>query len=549
MTCISLPLSVLVALSLTQSPAEGDKPAPDPFKEAADAAVFPYMMADIGFVPGLECHQLLGKAFPSFRDFPSKLAKAVRSKEPAPRSTALLYLVGSASLIRSFAWWINGDDGTDLFSVALGQHERPIKSALEGLLQTVEGKDRVSAAALLLALAHDHREAADVLVGEMKAAEKARREDACRLVGDLRIHQMRIIGALSRAIADTDPDVRRAATIAVLQIGPRASATIPALIEMLESGNAARPSDSPFFGSIPLALGLRDVPASLRLNYTLLALAQMGTEAKPAVPVIQRMLEGAQRDERMELMGCLAALGQSSKQALPTVRKCLDTKDTAERLWVAATLLCIDPDERNAAEVLLAALNGRDKQARGLAIRACGDLGPRVKALVPFLAKAAGDTDDDDIQEQGARALRRMGALAEPAIPALVEMLTNDRNFQARQIAAEALGPIGKASIPALSRVLETAPFRPGRAEAAYALGRLAKDNPQVLRLLTEALADREPFVQISAAVALGRLKKGAASAKEALTQASHGDGPVPQREEDLWVRASASWALTQLGR
>jgi HEAT repeat protein len=122
-----------------------------------------------------------------------------------------------------------------------------------------------------------------------------------------------------------------------------------------------------------------------------------------------------------------------------------------------------------------------------------------VRAAVPVLRKTLKDTDAR-ARAQAASALSEAGALAEPAVPELIEMLRNDPEERARLEATLALGNIGpaaKAAVPALVEILRNEKLLSIRVNAAGSLGQIHCDPDLVVPALVEAhLKDAEPEVR-----------------------------------------------------
>ena len=557
-------LTLLTTLAVADEP---DKPRnlfEARINRAVEATIIP--VVEFRVAPGFEMFAIWpGEKGLELKDLPSEILKELRSKDALDRHSAMNYLAHLAIVVRTSAWLRDRDDSDAPFRLALGQFVKPISGALESVLTDGSQEDRVLAAATLLALVPDHVKAIDVVVSETRADDANRRQKACELVGNIRLAQPKIVTALAGNIGDAKAEVRRAAAQAAWKIGPKAAQSVAALIELLKSGDAAYDEIVPF---ATLAMPQRQ-------NVALLALAEMGAEARPAVPVIVGQLQGANVHEEQEALGCLAALGSSAREALSDLRQRLATGKGYERLRLATAILRIDSTDAQALEMLLAGIKSTDKRTRNDALNACAHFGPRAKALVPLLIESL--KDEYRYQEStsplpfspfserrfcnwecAVQALEMMGPLAEPAIPALTEMLmTGSRkpdggyDYTIHEAAARALGGIGRAAILALSRVINT-PHADGRDSAAFALGRAGKEAAEVIPVLTQALSDEEPWVRCHAAVAAGRLK--CVEVKELLIRASELKSKASEDNEliaeaEIFARMMAAWALTQIER
>src|SRR5262249_28961235 len=155
-------------------------------------------------------------------------------------------------------------------------------------------------------------------------------------------------------------------------------------------------------------------------------------------------------EKKLEFLACLARLGPAAAEVVPAIRRLLGAKGKLG-LYAVVTLLCIDPGDDRLVARLIAALKGRDKEA----LEACAEVGRKVRALGGVLAGIV-RKGDDSARVKAAKALEKMGPLAEPAVPALAEMLAydpdrNERGSERERVnfaAAAALASIGKAGIP-----------------------------------------------------------------------------------------------------
>jgi HEAT repeat protein len=477
-------------------------------------------------VPGLECFPFFEKGLPQLKDFPTELTHQLRSTDKKRRAAAVTYLGRLAMVTRAAAWQRERDEGDDVFRIALGKYEEPVHVALDGILKDTKGEEALFAATAMLALDMKYPQALDIVAKEISAEEPERRKAASEIVGRARLSNPKVIQALSKAIGDQDKEVRLAAAEAAWRLGPKAGKTVPALIELLKSGDAAYGDVVPY----TLCIALPE-----RRNVALLALGQIGADAKPAVSVLVGMLSSKEEDTRVSVLVCLAEIGPAAREAMPELSRKLSVETGKARFHAAAALLCIDSTHEEAAAILSAGLKSENGKTRSEAVVACGIIAPMIKSLIPGLLAALKDSEGS-VREHALSALTKMGPLAEPAIPVLVQMLKTD-DFQA---AATALGSIGKASLPALAKVIQKR--KPSYAQwlATYALGLLGKDGEEAVPILIKALSHKDDLVRWSAAAALGRLKRVAAPAREALTRASR---------EDPKAGELAAWALTQLDR
>jgi HEAT repeat protein len=556
-----LTISAAIATVLTTTApvcAHEKDPEPGSFEEKAlnafQAQFFTGM--EVGALSGFECFPLLArlsededqvKCLKALANFPDDLVNALRSGDAKRQDVAIKYLSPYVGLHRFCS--TSADNGQEAVRIALGKHFESIKDGLKLTLKTGSRKWRCHAAGVLLILDPRNDQAVAVLASELKATQARRRKEACEVVETLYLDHEDVVARIVEAVTDINLDVRRAAALAVANLGPKACKAVPGLIKLLKGGEDA-------YAVIPARYAIA-YPRTK--NVALLALAAMGADAGAAVPEVCKVLTRASNAEPIDrndprarygrtdplddALSCLAQLGPAAPKAVPHLRKLLDKSDDTG-FSAAAVLLCIDRADRQARDTLLTALKSSDNKTA--AVEACAAFGPKVSALIPALLELL---KEDRSCESAAAALAHMGPLAKDAIPALIPMLTNERDFITRSRAAHALAAIGKTSIPELVRVLRDRKLSEGRKEAVRALSSMGKDAADTVPILIEeALADKEDSVRRSVVIALGRLQRHAAPARPFLQRLVDGHRNL-RAEQDPQVVVFAAWALTQLSR
>ena len=567
MTCLSLAFLALLAAGPDKAPSKPDAIAAMSFEEKAkeiSGTIACHMMNDRIAVGPKELSLFEGCR--DFADFHGELPAALRADDSGTRKAALRYLWAYAAVVRGSAWELDRDDGNEAIRLGLGRHITPIRIALERVSKKAKGEEALLSAIVLLTLSPDDQKAIDVLLLEMNSKESVRRRKACQFVGFVRLSQPRVVAALGAALGAKERKVQLAAADAIWTSGPRARKAVPELIALLESGDGWG-KVTPF-----MTIALPE-----RVNLPLLALGEMGDDARPAVPVIVRLLKGADEETQLALLGCLGKLGASAKESAGDVRRYLGKETPRVRLRAAVALLCMNPGEEKAIEVVSAALKGDDLEKRGMALEDLARLGPKVKALVPHLV-ALLDKNENRHFREAAWAISRMGPTAAAAVPALARHLSAENNDHiVPAYAAQALAAIGKPALPALLEALRVGKPRPpiegekedanrsalergldepgfmGRLEAAKALSEFRDDKAKVVPVLLKALND--DVIRGSAAYALGRLKPDDPKVKAALIRVRDQKDEIPkgarrgEAEEEFYAesRIMAAWALRQL--
>lgn len=161
--------------------------------------------------------------------------------------------------------------------------------------------------------------------------------------------------------------------------------------------------------------------------------------------------------------------------------------------------------------------------------------------------QAALKDSDAEVRATAATATGNLGAVAVPAMPALIAQMQNDPSKEARETAARALGRIGKATPGERSGV---APLRQTAVKDAdpvtrvVALGALAMmdvDIPKQVTALRKYLHDDDGLVRMKSAHSLGMIGPAAkVAAPEIVT--------VLQRATDVHHRGYVARALGNTG-
>lgn len=105
------------------------------------------------------------------------------------------------------------------------------------------------------------------------------------------------------------------------------------------------------------------------------------------------------------------------------------------RIEAAETIGELGPAAKSAIPALLQALKGNDAAVRSAAISALGEIHSEPETIIPLLTTYL---DNENLNDEAAKALGDYGALAKAAVPKIVPML-HAPDKDARAAAAEAL--------------------------------------------------------------------------------------------------------------
>jgi HEAT repeat protein len=273
---------------------------------------------------------------------------------------------------------------------------------------------------------------------------------------------------------------RGAALEALIQIGPKASPTLPAVAVLLKDEDP----------------GLRAAAANL--------LARVGETAGPLAPPLSDALREKDAAVRLALLHARWHV-LKDRQVIPRLAELLKDKDTAVREAAGWTLEAIGPDAREAVAALEATFGDPQGTVRVAAASAAWRIAKPPAALAALISTLK----DEDAASRDAAAIQLGYALREqagPAVPALVQALW-DEDTRVRSSAAEALGRIGspaRPAIPALIAMLQ-GPGQPDflYSSASEALGLMGPAARAAVGVLREKLKHPDSYVRVNAAKAL----------------------------------------------
>lgn len=339
------------------------------------------------------------------------------------------------------------------------------------------------------------------------------------------------------ALRENRPNEWPAAARGLGRLGPAAKEAAPRLVQMLRSVKGPLVAElSEPLGRIgtaalpPLCDLLRDetAPASAR-QPAIDALGRMGPDAVPllapllahatprvraagcealggigpagaaaSAPLLLARLQDDDPAVRRAARVALGRLGAGGRSALPRLIETAGDRDVAVRLDSLEALGQLEAAPRAVLPVALAALKDEDARVRVRGLELLWQVERHHKQLGPSLAALLGSPDT---RSPALQLVRRMGADAEQAVPALVRLL-DDKDPTVRREAGKALGHVawsaeGKvsgrdAAILALLAALKQKDDNL-RGEAVYALRWLRAPKKDVVPPLVEVLKEAGP--------------------------------------------------------
>jgi HEAT repeat protein len=196
---------------------------------------------------------------------------------------------------------------------------------------------------------------------------------------------------------------------------------------------------------------------------------------------------------------------------------------------------------RVASEWITILKGSKEPNQRRAAIVALGILGPKQLDVVPSLATAVGDPDEQ-VRMAAIQTLGDMEQDARGAVDVLAKAAIADKAAAVRAAACKALGKLGAVAQGAAATLLKALSDSDSRtrAGAAAALAEIKADPAMAVDPLMKMLDDQDHLVRLAAASALGRLDSGGKSAVR-LAKAVRND-------PDAEVRRVSAQGLLQLG-
>jgi HEAT repeat protein len=306
---------------------------------------------------------------------------------------------------------------------------------------------------------------------------------------------------LTKLLNDKFEPVRNAAVFALGRIGDKAAAdavtkvdkAADSYLHMLCTWALARmsPEDKKRQGDavalLATKLGDKDRDAA---HMAARAIAELEPTADIIRPVMEKLISGADAETADRIFNALASLGA---KIMPLAINALKDPSPLRRERSMRVLAKVGPDAAPAIPELLNIIQGDDPKQKVEALFVVGAIGPGASAAVPAATTALGNSDPQ-VQQTAAYALGKIGPNAKDAVAPL-KGLVGSKDELVKLTAVWALLQIGPRSDDLLKMAIP---------------------------LLSEGLKSPQQMVRIEAAMSLGEIGKGAASAMPALEAAAN---------------------------
>lgn len=408
----------------------------------------------------------------------------------------------------------------------------------------------------------------EALIKQLEAGETQEKREAVR---DLEVHAesaARAIKSLIKASDSRDEQVCLGAMRAIAAIGPQAHEAVPALIEQLSSNNEQRRYRAGVaIGKIAHAeqVDLLRKPleserdrerhgACIAVGW----LGDRGTDLLPLVAqrlgdesdevvaaaeealrqqgprAVRAILEAAQHHEgstwQQRCLSTLASIGNGASQGESFARQQLQSKAAQVRGDAIHTLCRIVPEATDLHEVVAAGLKDDAAEVRNAALEAVirsPKLGrPSLDAIIAQL------DGEQRTAELAAIAIGRLGNDALPALPVLIDRLSDDDQPMIRA----SISRIGPVAIPPLVAAVQGDSPRLSLAQTSEIVGAM---GPQAFSALTKLCDSESPLDRAVVFRTLGRIGR----TSDALVLLERG-----LEDEHPQVRAASANGLGALG-
>ena len=426
----------------------------------------------------------------------------------------------------------------------------PLPLAVSGLRELLADESAAvrTQAADALARAGTGAEAAiPDLVFRLQDADETVRCQAAETLGRVGPNSEEAMGALVTTLSDASAAVRAAAARGVAALGTAARAAVPHLVPLLQDSDEAvrtaaadaisqaGPLDESATAS--LVEGLAN-PDNVVRAQTAEALGAVGAPVEDAAEALAGVLRDSNDVVRAKAAEALGKIGEAAADvAVPSLVKALRDRDSWVSALAAEALGEMGEAADAAAPALIKALGHVNAQVRANAALALGRLGADAERARAALERAAGD-EDGGVRAQAVRALGLLGSNKPRSLELILGALS-DPDPQVREAGVEALshadrppGEVERLLLPLLDDATDQV-----KVQATKVLADQVGPVPDVVNGLCRLLTDDDStWVQVHAALALGRLGPAAASAGPALLQAA--------RTAEASVREQAMKAL-----
>jgi HEAT repeat protein len=399
-------------------------------------------------------------------------------------------------------------------------------------LDAADFKDREKASEALLALGPSARKALDA-ASKSENPEVARRVANC--LDQLRREAPYVDGAvrvfMGRRQLDglralwrvKDPSIRNKALVALDEGKADPAQLVPLLLEGLDDPDEAvgTHSQNAIWVTIqpqqfPLVLAAAKDKRPRMRSRAFFLFGKFRTEGKTLAPLLLDALTDENVFVRRSAARALSFFG-SEKEVLPALLKAMEDPDNPANpdegsvaQWATSSLgACLEQNPTLVISTLTrVARTGKNESVRTTAATSIGWIGAGrdayTKEALQILVGFLKDKEDFRLRGMGTLALYRMGAKAEPAMPALLQALdTKDvadpavaKTMRLKVMSVfYTIGPGAKDAVPVLIEIAQSPKYDlEERRSAISALGRIGLAAKDAIPVLTNITAEKNAF-------------------------------------------------------
>jgi HEAT repeat protein len=382
------------------------------------------------------------------------------------------------------------------------------------------------------------------LVGLLREGDETVRCQAAQALGEIGGEDGDTVAALVDLLPDASAEVRVSAARALGALRKAATPSVPALVPLLQDrDDAVRTAAAEAIAQVgwldhaatcDLSKGLAS-PDNVVRAQTAEALGTIGAAAEEAAPALVDATTDENDRVRAKAVEALGKIGEHAAAiAIPGLVRALRDRDNWVSALAAEALGQMGESADGAIPALVRSLSHPNAHVRRNAAEALGKMSGSAVAARPSLEKAALD-EDGGVRGQ---AIHALGAIGVPTLASTQAVAAGlqDLDPQVRAAAVEAVGQWAEPSAPVLATVLLLLDDANDqvKVQVTKVLPGLAGATPAVIDgLCRRLLEDDSDWVQVYAALALGKLGPSAAAAGASLLRAAQ-TGEVSVREQAM---------------
>jgi HEAT repeat protein len=373
---------------------------------------------------------------------------------------------------------------------------------LKAMLQDADPAIREQAAHTLVYNFRNDPDVRSMLPDSIKRVPHGMRFDATAALLTLKKRPENVLSGLLELLQATDQPGPRWHVVRILaEMGPEAKEAIPALRRALED-------KSPMFRESVLVAICRIEPGRIaEMTPTAIRLSNwqsssphevirtLQTRAGEVTPVLVQGLKDPDPQYRLRAGFLLMNLGPAARPAVPELRVALENKEPMVRILAAITLARINPQTEGLVPVLKDGLAFNDLAVREQVFSAIQQLGPAARELVPDLVRAMKDKRLGQLRSSAAFALQSTRPEAEVMEP-LFAALVKDSDPQVRDVGLRCLSQISLKDRGLLTTLLDMLHDDPNGSQQHNLTDVIRRFGPAASEELAKRLNDKDPMVR-----------------------------------------------------